>query len=160
MKKIIFAFALAMCMCSTIKAQVFVGGGGLIGYNQDAFKFEAKPTLGYKLSDKFAVAIEGGFGVVDTEIFGILDPYLRYTFWSNGKVAIDGKLKGEMMFSHEELSAAEVGIAPSFRVKLNPKWELSADLGIFGAQMLSSDNWEPAFGVTTSGIEIAFLYNF
>lgn len=160
MKKIIFAFALAMCMFSTIKAQVFVGGGGLIGYTQDVFKFEVKPTLGYKLSDKFAIAVEGGFGVIDSETFGILDPYLRYTFWSNGKVAIDGKLKGEMMFSHEDLIAAEVGIAPSIRVKLNPKWELSADLGIFGTQMLGSDNWKPALGVTTSGIEVALLYNF
>lgn len=92
--------------------------------------------------------------------YGVLSPYLRYTFWNNDKVSIDGKVKGGMLFHESELVNAEAGISPSIRVKLTPKLELTADLGIIGTQMIKEGEWKPAFGIITSGIEVAFLYNF
>lgn len=156
MRKYLFLLTMLAGMATTAKSQVFVGGTGGIGIS-DVFSMELKPMVGYQFNDRWAIGAGVGMGLLDREISGILDPFVRFNCWNNGKVHFDLKARSEIWFG--DISAMKVGIVPSLRVKLNDKWQLAGDIGLVGAQYANED-WTPAILVTGGNVELTVVYSF
>lgn len=94
----------------------------------------------------------------DTYVAGIVDPFVRFCAWHNERIFIDLKATAGFGFT-DELILCQVGIRPSLRFRINEHWDMSADLGLFGAQYTYSVGWRPAFGITSSaGLWVAYRF--
>lgn len=156
MKKAIFLLILFVGTVTMAKGQVFVGGTAGIGIS-DVFSMEMKPMVGYQFNERWAIGTGIGMGILDKDIAGIVDPFLRFNCWNNGKVHFDLKAKNEMWFGN--FSAMKVGIVPSFRVKLSDKLQLAGDVGLLGGQ-LSDEDWTPVILFTGGTVELNVIYSF
>ena len=156
MKKLMMILAL---VCSVnASAQWFVGGGANFGYFKDNFQFSLHPQGGYEFNDRWAVGLGLGFTVVSSDIFGYVEPFVRFNCWNNEKVFIDLKARTEFLFNHG-LAGGQMGISPSLRYKINDHWQVYGDVGLFGAEYLG-DEWRPALGVGSIGIDAGVIFKF
>ena len=139
----------------------FVGGTASIGYLNN-FTFAVEPQFGYEFSDRFAMGTGIGLTLVDngyTTVCGIAEPFLRFCVWHNERLFIDLKATGGLGFT-DELLLCQVGIRPCLRFRVNDHWDISADLGLLGAQYTYSDGWRPSFGISATSAGLWFAYRF
>ena len=161
MKKIILVILLT-CATFNVFAQKtwFVGGTGLISYSNDTFSLGIEPEVGYEFTDWFAVGAGTGFVFSydgDGIILGIAETFARFTPWHNDLVYIDLKVGGDLAFD-SLIESADIGIRPGVRFRINDHWEVSADLGLFGASY--TGYWTPSFGITGGAAGIWCAYRF
>ena len=160
MKKKFLVLLLVAGFSTNAAAQFFVGGTGGVGYLNDAFRMAVKPMAGYEFDDRWAVGTTLGFSLVThngSEVFGVADPFVRFTCWNNSKLFVDLVAHSEMLFQ-SELYTANVGISPALRYSISSHWQLTGQAGIVGAQYDGAD-WYPAFGFTAS-TEVGVIYRF
>ena len=145
----------------TRKGAFFVGGTAEIGYS-GTFNLAIEPIFGYEFNDR--VAIGTGIGPVYSEakgisdVVGVVEPFVRLCAWHNDIVFIDFKVTAGVGFNNE-LILVQTGVRPSLRVRLNEHWEVSADLGLFGAQCVYGD-WTPVVGIGATSAGVWFAYRF
>lgn len=162
MKRLFIIIALiGASLCASAQKAWFIGGTGQIGYTGQ-FEFALEPQFGYEFTDRWAigtglgmlVVAESGYGVV----MGSVEPFARFTAWHNDLVYIDLKATTGFAFT-DELVLAQLGIRPSLRFRINDHWDISADLGLFGAQCTYGD-WTPALGLSATSAGLWFAYRF
>lgn len=146
------------CICTKINAQWFVSGGLNIGYYNQNFQLALKPSAGYEFNDRWAVGVGLGMGMVSSDVYGYAQPYVRFNCWNNKRVFIDIKGSGEVLFK-SKLKAAQIGLVPSVRFKINDHFQVYGDVGFAGAEYYDGD-WGPSFGVGSLGIGAGFIYRF
>lgn len=143
------------------EGHVFIGGTAEIGYSY-SFQFTLEPVFGYEFNDRIAIGTGVGpliaVGDGGSIVMGIVEPFIRLCAWHNDRVFIDFKTTAGIGFTNT-IEMLQVGIRPSLRVRLTEHWEMSADLGIFGAQY-NNNGWAPAIGVgaTTAGVWFTYRY--
>ena len=144
------------------KGHVFIGGSAEIGYT-GAFSFALEPIIGYEFNDRVAIGtgigpiVTAGGGV--TVAMGIVEPFVRLCAWHNDIVFIDFKATAGIGFT-EVMQLCQVGVRPSLRVRLSEHCEMSADIGLFGAQYTYAGGWTPALGITATSAGLWFAYRF
>ena len=118
MKKIVMMMLVLASVSVKVNAQWFVGGTGGVGYFGNHFSLELAPMGGYEFNDRWAVGLGLGFGVAAGDVsgsFGIIDPYVRFNCWNNGKLFVDVNAEADMRINDSALTAA-VGLMPSLRL--------------------------------------------
>ena len=161
MKKITIIFTYLILSISTIaKGNFFIGGTGEISYI-DNFVLTLEPQVGYEFNDRWAIGTGIGFGVVANsvaKVFSVIEPYGRFNAWNNNLVYFDIKAKAGFGLN-DELIACQIGLTPSLRFRINEHWDVSADIGLFGAQH-THEKWSPAVGIsgTNTGLWIAYRF--
>ncbi|MBQ7531882.1 MAG: hypothetical protein IJT12_09275 [Paludibacteraceae bacterium] len=157
---------------------VFIGATGEIGYTT-AFTFAIEPVIGYEFSDR--VAVGTGIGMIasiyannsyslksprraksysnNSIVMGIVEPFVRICAWHNDIVFVDFKATTGIGFT-SELELCQIGIRPSLRVRLTDHCEMSADIGLFGAQYTYNAGWTPAIGISATSAGLWFTYRF
>ena len=158
MKRCVMMLLVLASMSVKMNAQWFVGGGSNFGYIKDNFQFTLHPQAGYEFNDRWAVGLGLGFTVVSSDIFGYIEPYVRFNCWNNDKVFVDVKGRTEFLFN-EELVGGQMGVSPSLRYKINDHWQVYGDVGLFGAEYVGGE-WCPALGVGSIGITTGVIYRF
>ena len=157
MKKMIMALLLTMGVSLPSIARIFVGGTGGVGNVNNAFCWVMKPGVGYEFNERWAVGTMLGFSLIDSEIAGVADPFVRLNCWNNGKFFFDVKAHAELLFQ-SEVGAAAIGVAPSLRYQFSPHWQVAASVGLLGTQY-DEGEWLPTFMVTGS-TELGIIYRF
>ena len=162
MKKIFLLVSLLLTInASPAQKTWFVSGTTIISY-LDNFTFGIEPQFGCELSERWAIGTGVGFTLVTddlTYVLGIAEPYIRFCAWHNERVFFD--LKATAGFGFDKvLELCQVGIRPSLRFRLNEHWDMSADLGLFGAQFNYYEGWRPAFGINAASAGLWFAYRF
>ena len=158
MKKIILMMLVMVSMSVKMNAQWFVGGGANFGYLKDNFQFALHPQAGYEFNDRWAVGFGLGFSMVSSNVYFYAEPYGRFNCWNNDKVFVDVKGRAEFLFGSDDY-VAQVGFTPSVRFKVNDRWQVYGDAGLFGAEHVGG-NWCPAFGFGSIGITTGVIYKF
>lgn len=163
MKKACIFILLSISMyISSAQKTWFVGGSASIGYLNN-FTIALEPQFGYEFTDRFAIGTGIGLTVVAddyyTDVVGVAEPFLRFCLWHNDRIFIDLKATGGVGFT-DELILCQVGIRPSLRFRINDHWDISADIGLLGAQYTYSIGWRPAFGITATSAGLWFAYRF
>ena len=144
------------------KGHVFIGGTAEIGYAGN-FTFAVEPIIGYEFNDRVAIGtgigpiVTAGGGV--TVAMGIVEPFVRLCAWHNDIVFIDFKATAGIGFT-DVMQLCQVGVRPSLRVRLSEHCEMSADIGLFGAQYTYAGGWTPAIGITATSAGLWFAYRF
>lgn len=152
-----FFIALSLFACFNAKAQLFTTGSLGIGYASNLFQVEAVPGVGYEINDKWAVGLSLGVSTIGKDIFGVIDPYVRYTFFNKGAFSFDVKGKAGGYFS--SVSIISFGAAPSIRYEIDKKWQIAADFGLIGIQMVD-EKILPAFLLTSGNVQMSAIYKF
>ena len=152
MKKILLAACFALAS-TAMQAQVWLGGSLGLNFQSadevDMTTFTIAPEIGYKLNDKWDIAI--GISEAYTNVnpdkgkststnFFSVNPYARYTFASTGKVSffLDGGFivgTGDYYYdgdSYDDETSWGIGIRPGIKVDLTEHVALVARLGYFG----------------------------
>lgn len=161
-KTFIFILLTFVSFVTSAQGTWLVGGSAGIGY-VDNFTFAFEPQFGYEFNDRFAIGSGIGLTLVDdedyTDVVGVAEPFLRFCVWHNDRVFLDLKATAGFGFT-DELLLCQVGIRPSLRFRINEHWDMSADLGLLGAQYSYSDGWRPAFGISAVSAGLWFAYRF
>jgi len=139
-------------------AQFFVGGTLGFGYRNSTFGMRVKPNVGYEFSDRWAVGLGAGFDLVDDEVAGILNPFVRFNCWNNTNLFLDLKASGDVVFNGES-SSAFVGLKPSVRYAFNDHWQVAADVAVLGLDIHDGE-CKPAFVFSASSVELTLHYLF
>ena len=161
MKKIFFfALLLSASVASYAQGHWFTGGSANIGF-RNYFVASGEVWVGYEFNDRWAIGTGIGFGVVansDAKVFSVIEPYGRFNAWNNNLVYFDIKAKAGFGLN-DELIACQIGLTPSLRFRINEHWDVSADIGLFGAQY-THEKWSPAVGIsgTNTGLWIAYRF--
>ena len=167
MKKIVFFFFfLLIITVAPAQKTWFVGGTTSIGY-VDNFTFSFEPQFGYEITDRWAIGTGVGLTLVSdnynyyttTTVVGIAEPFVRLCACHNERLFFDLKATAGLGFT-DELILCQIGIRPSLRFRINEHFDISADLGLFGAQYTYSIGWQPAFGITATSAGVWFAYRF
>ena len=158
MKKILMVMLVLSGMSVKANAQWFVAGGANFGYIKDNFQFALKPSAGYEFSERWAVGLGLGMEVVSDNVFGYVEPYVRFNCWNNDKVFLDLKARGEFLF-RSSIDGGQVGLTPSLRYKINDHWQIYGDAGLFGMERLGG-KWRPAMCIASIGIGTGVIYKF
>lgn len=145
-------------MSAKVSAQWFTTGTAGIGYLDDEFQLVLKPGVGYEFAERWAAGVGLGLGVFDGTAYGVIDPYVRFNCWNNGRFFVDAKAEADVWFGHGN-SIADIGIVPSVRIGINKSWAAFGDFGLFGVQNIN-DEWRPAFGVTCANVKMGIIYHF
>ncbi len=185
MKKIILTALVAVASLAA-NAQVWVGGE--IGYNHSrttvsgteigkSNNFSFLPEIGYKLSDKFDLALTIGFGHGENgnDLMGIdipvtyqyanafmLNPYARYTFAKAGDFSFfaDGGFSyvhGHVCGDEASTNAWQIAIKPGISYALSEKVSLVAHIGGIAYSYAKYDNTKTnGFDLGVSGKNITF----
>lgn len=156
-KKILFILAVVL-FCTKANAQWFVGGALGVGYSDERFTMEIKPSAGYEFNDRWAVGLGVGMMASNSHFYGGLNPYLRLNCWNNEKFFIDLKAQSDIWFN-SYTSYVQIGLTPSLRYAITESWQLSGDIGFIGVQS-DDGNWSPAFSLKTTNAEITLIYKF
>ena len=187
MKKIILTALVAVASLSA-NAQVWIGGE--LGFNYEKVKNVNKetsisiaPEVGYKLSDKWDIAIGLGFGFenfdpevgskIKTTTIGV-NPYARYTFAKAGIASffVDGGFNvAHVTEDHKNVDKVEattwgIGVQPGVAIALSPKASLVGKLGYLGYQNTTYKDDAKAkvsdfgLGVNGNNISLGFYYAF
>lgn len=160
------------------KGTCFIGGTAAIGYSE-LFNIAIEPVIGYEFSDR--VAVGTGIGMIasiyannsyslksprraksysnNSIVMGIVEPFVRICAWHNDIVFVDFKATTGIGFT-SELELCQIGIRPSLRVRLTDHCEMSADIGLFGAQYTYNTGWTPALGISATSAGLWFTYRF
>ena len=185
MKKLLFIMV-ALCMATTIDAQVYVGGG--IGFTRttEALNkstiFRLMPEAGYRINDRWAIGLSLGYANSknSTEVSGMeselkltqynFNPYARYTFAKLDKVGLF--VDGGVEYIHRDIkgsydtNAWNIGLRPGISFTVNDKISLVAHVGFLGYRTQKSD-FEGAIATNTftadiDGNDLSFsvYYNF
>jgi hypothetical protein len=161
-KSFIFVLFFFATLITSAQKTWFVGGTASIGYLNN-FTFAFEPQFGYEFNDRFAIGSGVGLSLADdgygTYVAGIAEPFVRFCAWHNEKIFIDLKATAGFGFT-DELILCQVGIRPSLRFRINEHWDMSANLGLFGAQYTYSVGWRPAFGISASSAGLWVAYRF
>ncbi len=160
------AFVFVLLSLATFLASAqktwFVGGTASIGYLNN-FTFAVEPQFGYEFSDRFAMGTGIGLTLMDdgyyTSVIGIAEPFLRFCVWHNERFFVDLKTTAGFGFT-DELILCQVGVRPGLRFRINDHWDISADLGLFGARYSYSDGWRPELGINAVNAAVWFAYRF
>ena len=158
MKKIIVTLLVLVCISTKVSAQWFVTGGATIGYLKGNFQMALKPGVGYEINDKWAVGLNAGMQMVSSDVFGDVEPYVRFNCWNNDKFFFDVKARGEVLFD-SGLQGAQIGLTPSVRFKINNRFQVFGDVGLLGTDYFNGD-WHFAIGAGSVGISTGVIYKF
>lgn len=163
MKRLVLVLLVLAGFCVNANAQFFVSGTLGFNYRNDVFSMKVLPGVGYELNDRWAVAAEGGFSLYDGDFTGLLNPYVRFNFWTNDKLFLDAKAKSEIRFGDGFVNTF-VGLAPSIRYAVNDHWQLSADMGALGVDISKYKHLDasidPAIGLFINGVDLTVIYKF
>lgn len=163
MKKILAIFISLLAISSLAKAQPggFIGGGITVFY-AGTFTYQTTVHGGYAFNDKFAVMAMGGIAASvdegDGYVVGETGAYVRFTPWHNDVLYIDIKPRVELAFS-SEIEAVDIGIVPSLRFRVSPKFEIYTDVASLGARY-TGYSWKPCVGITNVGATVGVNYLF
>ncbi len=154
-------FFLTFFTCSAQKSW-FIGGTANISY-VNSFSFAVEPQFGYEINDRLAIGTGVGL-LLESDynyniLFGVAEPFIRFCAWHNERFFLDLKLTAGFGFT-DILHLCQVGVRPSFRFRLSDHWDMSADIGLFGAQYTYSEGWRPAFGIQAANASLWFAYRF
>lgn len=152
MKKILLAVCFALAS-TAMQAQIWLGGSFGLNIKStddvDRTTFSIAPEVGYKLDDKWDIAIgiseaytknsNDNERASSTNLFSV-NPYARYTFASTGKVSffLDGGFivgTGDYYTNDNKYydgTTWGIGIRPGIKVDLTEHVALVARLGYFG----------------------------
>ena len=185
MKKMILTALVAVASLAA-NAQVWVGGE--VGYHHErttqnkvetgkANDFVLLPEIGYKLNDKFDVAVKIGFahsedgdGILGMDIpvnYGyanafVLNPYLRYTFAKAGDFSFfaDGGfsyVNAHICGDDNSTNAWQIAIKPGISYALSEKVSLVAHVGGIGYSYAKYDDTKTnGFDLGVKGNNITF----
>ncbi len=185
MKKIILAAFVAVASLSA-NAQVWVGGE--VGYSHQrttnngteiskANNVSLLPEIGYKLSDKFDVALtigcahgENGANMLGYDVPGnyeyanafVLNPYLRYTFAKAGDFSFfaDGGfsyLNAHVCGDDNSANIWQIAIKPGIAYSLSEKVSLVAHIGGIAYSFAKYDDYKNnGFDLGVKGNNITF----
>ena len=144
------------------KGHFFLGGTAEIGYT-GVFQFALEPVFGYEFNDR--IAIGTGIGPIvaagkgTSVVMGVVEPFVRICAWHNEIVFIDFKATAGIGFT-DIMQMCQLGVRPSLRVRLTEHFEMSADIGLFGAQYTYGAGWNAAVGVGATSAGLWFTYRF
>ena len=158
MKKYIACLFCLIASFTKANAQLFVGGTFGAEYRYEVFNLKIKPSVGYEFNDRWAVGLGLGMAVVEKEVLGLVNPYVRFNCWNNNKFFIDAKASAEIGFKNE-YSQTLVGLMPSMRYAINDNWQFVADVGVFGVDIIDGEV-KPAIGLTVANVELTIVYKF
>ncbi len=185
MKKMILTALVAVASLSA-NAQVWVGGE--VGYSHQrttidkveigkSNNFNLLPEVGYKLNDKFDVAVkigyahgENGSNMMGFDIPGdydyanafILNPYVRYTFAKAGDFSFfaDGGfsyMHGHVCGDENSINAWQIAIKPGISYAISEKVGLVAHVGGIAYSFTKYDESKTnGFDLGVSGNNITF----
>ncbi len=163
MKKFFLSLLVMASMCLSANAQFFVSGTLGLQYRSDVFSMKLLPGVGYELSDRLAIGVEGGFNLYDGDFQGLLNPYARFNFWNNEKLFLDGKAAAKLTFG-DGYTGTFIGVLPSLRYAVNDKLQLAADIGFLGVDIEKYKHFKaevnPAFGLKIYGVDLTVIYKF
>ena len=164
MKKIciVLVAVIGLLISTESKAQLLVGGSLDFGYASKGFVFHPTGMVVYELKDMWAAMGQAGFGFQtygsgsNRSSFG-LGAFARYTPWNNGILFLD--FKGGLSFSNTSYGSDSVyqtmfiGIIPSARFRVAPRWEMFANFGTIGIEndSLGYGSWRPSLAIASSG---------
>lgn len=162
MKKTLILFLL-MLSCSFVgKAQNGFIGGRFTLFFSDGLLYETTIHGGYEFNKRFAVMAMGGIGAAaqgyDDYVFGETGVYARLTAWYNNVLFLDFKPTVELVFRNY-LSVMDIGIVPSLRFRVSPKWEVFTDVGAVGIRYMDNE-WIPRIGVNSMVTAIGVNFRF
>lgn len=187
MKKFILAAFVAVAAL-TANAQLWVGGE--IGFNAakstahgntlaKSNKFVVAPEVGYKLNDKFDVAVLIGYShAKNNKLFNydqnyvngngfVINPYVRYTFAKAGDFSFfaDGGFGYALLHESgmKSANAWEIAVKPGIAYALSDRVSLVAHVGAAGWQFVKhgdvkTNGWE--CGVNGNNISFGAYVNF
>ena len=185
MKKIILAAFVAVASLAA-NAQVWVGGE--VGYSHQrttvnkveigkSNNFNLLPEIGYKLNDKFDVAVKIGYAhsengntlagvevpvAYDYANAFVLNPYLRYTFAKAGDFSFfaDGGFSyvyGQICGDENSTNAWQIAIKPGISYAISEKVGLVAHIGGIAYSYAKYDDAKTnGFDLGVSGNNITF----
>ncbi|MCD8385803.1 MAG: porin family protein [Bacteroidales bacterium] len=172
MKKTLLALicAIAAIACN---AQVFVGGTLGVSTEKQTNSpryttFSFAPTIGYTISDAFAVGVElneqfakSGGSHVNTVDIG---PYIRYSFYHSGAFSAFGE--AEVYYSYTKVkdfdgvSGLGVLVRPGISYMVTDNWQLLAKMTFFSYSHYKGDNNATGFSINPANISLGVAYNF
>jgi len=158
MKKIVMMMLVLASISVKVNAQWYVSGTAALGYFNDRFQMDLRPSAGYEFTDRWAAGFGIGMGVQSRDVFGTFVPFVRFNCWNNEKFYIDVKAEAKVWVG-AGWNAANIGFVPSVRYAFNDNWQVAGDFGLFGLQDVNGD-WSPALGFTATGAEISVIYKF
>lgn len=173
MKKLMTTLV-AFIVCLTVSAQVYVGGemGFWRNFNDNHTSFTLKPEIGYKLSDKWALGLEVGYGhdyERGLKVNGFtVSPYARFNYVKFGPVSLF--LDGGFGLNTYKIKDADdssigwqIGIQPGVKVSLTERLDFIAHMGFLGyrdADDAGCQFGEDGFGFDFSGQNLTFGLNY
>ena len=169
MKKILLMLVVAVASL-TASAQVYVGGG--LGFwhesENDVTTFRLAPSVGYELSEKWAIGAEvayefvkAGANVQTMEIA----PYARWSYFNNKAVRLFVDMGfGVGVVKPEDVDGEtswNIGARPGIAVKLNDHFSLLAKVGFLGYDQggaFGEAGWQKTkrFGFDLDGENLTF----
>ncbi|MBQ7572406.1 MAG: hypothetical protein IJT19_09240 [Bacteroidaceae bacterium] len=162
MKKIVMMMLVLASVSVKVNAQWFVGGTGGIGYFGDHFSLELAPQAGYEFNDRWAVGLGLGGNLSINEGLGgyaIIDPYVRFNCWNNGKLFVDVLAEADMRLNSDAL-VASVGLSPSLRYAFTDHWQAAVAVGLVGVHVGTDNDVDPYFAFTGRGLSLNVIYKF
>lgn len=153
--------------------------GGSFGFwrnsTENETKFNIVPEIGYNLNSKWAIGASFGFEHDYSEglslNLGCINPYARYTYYSNESVNLfcDGGVDlgfGKAQINGEKSDTAftfGIGFRPGFAYNISEKFSLVAHVGYLGYKGGNDASGAPdqgGLGFTLNEISFGFYYNF
>ena len=192
MKKALFLTILSTIITMTASAQIWIGGelyfksnkaslGGLEVNSNKSLGIQ--PEVGYRISDKWAVALKVGFSHADDGVVNLtnqtitgnvnqfsITPFVRYTIYqtNNFSFLLDGGISYGLIdiTGYNKINSFGIAISPALSYDLNHHWALTAHLGRVGYEhlwteirndKLKSNSFDfDIFGGLTFGINYRF----
>lgn len=177
MKKIILMAVMAV-MTLTAAAQNWYAGGN-VGFwrnsSENTTEFNILPEVGYNLNSNWAIGATFGYAHSYEDglsiNLGVINPYARYTFFSNEKVNlfVDGGVDlgfGASKYDGESSDTAVtygIGFKPGLSYNISEKFSLIAHLGFLGYEGGNDASHAADQGglkFHTDNLSIGFYYNF
>ncbi len=162
MKKTLILFLL-MLSCSFVgKAQNGFIGGRFTLFFSDELLYETTIHGGYEFNKRFALMAMGGIGATaqgyGDYLLGETGVYARLTAWYNNVFFLDFKPTVEIAFKHS-IDVMDIGVVPSLRFRVLPKWEVFTDVGAVGIRYMNNE-WIPRIGVNSLMTTVGVNYRF
>ncbi|MDR2066154.1 MAG: outer membrane beta-barrel protein [Prevotellaceae bacterium] len=169
MKKIILSAILTMAILFSANAQDykwFIGGkAGFASGKQGNVKttyFTFAPEVGYRFSDKFALASYFEYRSLTENNNGskaklkgtVIGPYLRYTFLKSGIVNVF--IDGCATFGLSDLKGFEAGLRPGVAIDLTKRLSVVANIGFMGyndGKGVGRNRYGKGFNIDLSGYQ-------
>lgn len=167
MKKIAVIAICILALLSAGKASArgrFIGGGLSARWTPELFN---SPSLyftrtevagGFEFNERWATGLVTGLEYGSSSQAVILNAYARYTPWHNDVIYIDAKAVIISLFW--DTVNIRLGLMPSLRFRVAPRWEVFTDVGFFGVDLLDFEASQLSAFITNTGAGVGVYFRF